>query len=181
VPLSVISDGSSEESDQGDASDVVEEVAGAQPESAPETRTGNKRDYKFLNRAGLAAEAHFSHRRAKKAREIEATDTPRPAAASAALTLTAATSRPRLTKEQAVEAAYAFEGGREEGRHGTYLVIDSDSAIGRGRKGSIMAEWYDLCWIGTFVDAGYYMCPSRHGRGIGAQEEKSRSTDPVQH
>jgi hypothetical protein len=92
-----MSDGSSEESDQGDASDVVE--------------------------------AHFAHRRAKTAREVEATGTPRPAAASAALTLTAATSRPKLTKEQAVEAADAFVGGREEGRHGTHLVVYSDSAI----------------------------------------------------
>jgi hypothetical protein len=159
-----MSDGSSEESDQGDASDVVEAVASAQPPSAPATRTGNKRDYTFLNRAGLAAEAHFAHRRAKTAREVEAIGTPRPAADSAALTLTAATSGPKLTKEQAVEAADAFVRGREEGRHGTHLVVYSDSAISRGRKGSNMAEWYVLCWIGTFVDAGYYMCPRAMGR-----------------
>jgi hypothetical protein len=26
-----------------------------------------------------------------------------------------------------------------------------------------MAEWYVLCWIGAFVDAGYYMCPRAMG------------------
>jgi hypothetical protein len=158
-----MSDGSSEESDQGDASYVIEEIASAQPPSAPATRTGNKRDYTFLNRAGLAAEAHFAHRRAKTAREVEATGTPRPDAASVSLTLTAATSRPKMTKEQAVEADDAFVRGRQEGRHGTHLVVYSDSAIVRGRKGSNMAEWYVLCWIGTFVDAGYYMCPRAMG------------------
>jgi hypothetical protein len=84
-----MSDGSSEDPDQGDASDVVEEVAGAQPPSTPATRPGNKRDYTFLNLAGLAAEAYFAHQRAKTTREVEATGTPRPAAASTALTLIA--------------------------------------------------------------------------------------------
>jgi hypothetical protein len=139
-----MSDRSSEASDQGDASDVVEAVASAHPPSAPATRTGIQGDYTFLNRAGLGAEAQFAHR-VKTAREVEATGTPRPASASAALTVTAATSRPKLTKEQAVEAAEAFVGGRAEGRHGTHLVVYSDSAIGRGRKGSNMAEWYVLC------------------------------------
>jgi hypothetical protein len=41
----------------------------------PRLRLGNKRDYTSMNRAGLAAEAHFAHRRAKKAREVEATGT----------------------------------------------------------------------------------------------------------
>jgi hypothetical protein len=71
-----------------------------------------------------------------------------------------------------VEAADAFVGGREEGRHGKHLVISSDSAIGRGRK-SNMAEWYVLCWIGTFVNAGYNMFPRSMG-GESVCKKKSR-------
>jgi hypothetical protein len=36
-----------------------------------------------------------------------------------------------------VEAVDAFVGGREEGRHGTHLVVYSDSAIGRAARGPI--------------------------------------------
>jgi hypothetical protein len=60
-----MSDGFSEESDHGDASDVVEEVAGAPP--APSMRIENKRDHTFLNRAASAAEAHFVDQRTSAA------------------------------------------------------------------------------------------------------------------